>query len=259
MNHNFRKKMGKHVGLCRNNSLLVEQESEKNMAHGGHAESPTDNNFETVDSVCNNDDQNHSDSDDISFSVEADVDEDVVLSKQSFSASQLTYASLPLPIYGVLATDNYVQMEIEMHHNHDQRLGGYRSACWRSRYRHDLFGPDNMFSVDDAKFMLYVTSLTRQNTGSTNDTLFKLLGAIEKRHDLSYMRDTVVIPTDSQTANKYVLKGKYSIMENLPRPKAHTIAGHACFRVADVLSLHMAFGRSVEFTVIPASDAIDEN
>ena len=116
-----------------------------------------------------------------------------------------------------------------------------------------------MFTIDDAKFMLYVTSLTWQHTESTNDTLFKLLRAIEKWHNLCYMRDTVVIPTDSKTANKYALKGKYAIMDNLHRPKTYEIAGHACFQVADVLSLHMALGRSMEFTVMPASEAVDEN
>ena len=48
-------------------------------------------------------------------------------------------------------------------------------------------------------------------------------------------------------------------MENFPRPKTYEIAGHACFRVANVLSLHMALSQSIEFTVVPASEAIDEN
>ena len=68
----------------------------------------------------------------------------------------------------------------------------------------------------------------------------------------------MVIPTDGRIANKYMLKGNYAIMENLPRPKTYEIEGHACFRVADVSSLHMALSRSMEFTVVPAKEAIDE-
>ena len=125
-----------------------------------------------------------------------------------------------------------------MYYKHNKCLGGYRSACWRPRYQPDLFQLDNMFTIDDAKGMLYVTSLTRQYTKSTNNILFRLLGAIENQYNICYMRDTVLISTDSKTAKKYALKGNYAIMNNLPRPKAHMITGHVCFQVADVLSLH---------------------
>ena len=77
------------------------------------------------------------------------------LSNQSFSTSQLTYDSLPLPTYGVLATDNYVKMEIEMYHNHNQCLSSYCSACRQSQYRHDLIGLDSMFTIENANFVLY--------------------------------------------------------------------------------------------------------
>ena len=194
MHGNFRKKMGKHVSVCRNNSRLIDQEASEILANASPNHLPTDNIFDGDDNIFAQDESTNYD--DNSFSVEAEVNEDLALSNQSFRSSQLTYDSLPLPNYEIQATNNYIQMEIEMYHNHNQCLGGYRSACWRSRYRLDLFGPTNMFSMDDAKFMLYVTSLTRQNTHSTNDTLFKLLGAIEKRYHLSYMNDTVVIPTD---------------------------------------------------------------
>ena len=42
-----------------------------------------------------------------------------------------------------------------------------------------------MVPMDDAKFMVYVTSLTQQNTESTNNTLFKLFGGIEKVLELA--------------------------------------------------------------------------
>ena len=59
------------------------------------------------------------------------------------------------------------------------------------------------------------------------------------------------MPTSRSEANKYVLQGEYAIMDLLPKPKLHIIAEHACFRLDEVLSLHMALGRSMEFTVIP--------
>ena len=257
MQSNVRRKMGRHIGTCKKNLQLIDQESVEILANTPNDEPDFNNCVDTTNDVFDHVDPTVDDG--VSFSVEANMNDKGDIIHQSVTTSQLTYDSLPLPTYGVLATDNYVKMELEMYHNHNECLGGYRSVCWRSRYRHDLFGLDNMFAIDDSKFMLYVTSLMRHNTETTNNTLYKLLGAIEKRHNLCYMRDTVVIPTDSRTANKYVLKGKYAIMDNLPRPKTYLIAGHACFRVADVLSLHMALGRSMEFTVIPASEAIDEN
>jgi hypothetical protein len=156
-----------------------------------------------------------------------------------------------IPKFAIPATDQYVRMEIDMYHQHEELLGGFRSACWRSRYRNNLFGLDNIVDMNDAKFMFYVTSLNREHTDSMNDTLYKLLTAIELRHDISYMQDGVSVPTCKSDANRYVLKGEYAIMDLLPRPQMHVIAEHACFRLDEVLRLHLAMGRSIEFTVIP--------
>ena len=62
---------------------------------------------------------NRSVNNDVSFNVEANVDEDLNLTNQSFSTSQLTYDALPLSTYDMLSTNNYVKMEIELYHNHD--------------------------------------------------------------------------------------------------------------------------------------------
>ena len=109
-------------------------------------ESHSDNIFDTADNVFDKVDTTGVDG--ISFSVEASLNDDMDLCNQSLVTCQLTYDSLPLPTYGVLATENYVKMELEMYHNHNECLGGYHSACWRSRYQLDLFGLDNMFTID---------------------------------------------------------------------------------------------------------------
>ena len=92
----------------------------------------------------------------------------------------IPYFCISVPKFVIPATDQYVRMEIDMYHKHNELLGGFRSACWRSRNRNNLLGPDNIVDLTDAKFMFYVTSLNRQHTESMNDTLYKLLMAIEK-------------------------------------------------------------------------------
>ena len=39
--------------------------------------------------------------------------------------------------------------------------------------------------------------------------------------------------------------------KNLPHPKVHFLDGHACFNISDVISLHLAQGRGVQFTETP--------
>ena len=65
------------------------------------------------------------------------------------------------------------------------------------------------------------------------------------------MQERISVPTTQSDTDKFVLRGQYVIMDLLPRPKVYQIAGHACFQITDVLSLHMATARSFEFTVIP--------
>ena len=108
-----------------------------------------------------------------------------------------------------------------------------------------------MVDIDDAKFMLYVTSLNCKNTESMNDTLYKVLSVLEIRHCMSFMQPGVTVPTSQADANRYVLKGEFAIMDLLPKPKLHIIAEHACFCLDDVISLHLALGQSIKFTVIP--------
>lgn len=86
------------------------------------------------------------------------------------------------------------------------------------------------------------------------DMVYKLLLAIEKRHNISYMQEGETVPILKLDANIFVLKGEFAIMDLLLQPKLHIISGHACFRIDDIVSLHMALGRSIEFTVIPYSE-----
>ena len=91
------------------------------------------------------------------------------LTNESLRGSFLTYDSLSLPTYEVNATDMYVKIESEMHHNCGEAHGGFRSACWRSRNRHGLYRRDSIVSMENAKFMFYVTSLNLHHTESMND------------------------------------------------------------------------------------------
>ena len=147
--------------------------------------------------------------DDDSFLPEIDHDEALALTNESLLGSHVTYDGLSLSKYGVAATDQYIKMQIKMYHNYGEPFGGFRSACWRSRYRNNLFGRVNIVNMDDAKFMFYVTKLNLEHTESMNDALYQLLGAIEKRWNFDYMDDGVYVPTSSDNADKYVLRGQY--------------------------------------------------
>ena len=159
-----------------------------------------------------------------SYSVENDDENAINAVKDLLIPSQFLVDSSTSLNFDEHSSQCYVQMEIDMYHQHNQLFGGFRSACWRSRYRKNLLCVENMVDVDDAKFMLYVTSLNRQNTGSMNDTLYKFLSALELRHGTSFMQPGVTVPTCNTDANRYILKGEFAIMDLLPKPKMHIIA-----------------------------------
>ena len=91
--------------------LSIDQEAEEILTNTPPGESHSDNIFDTADNVFDNVDTTGVDG--VTSSVEASLNDDVDLSNQSFATSQLMYNSLPLPIYGFSATDNYVKMELE--------------------------------------------------------------------------------------------------------------------------------------------------
>ena len=99
--------------------------------------------------------------------------------------------------------------------------------------------------------MFYVTKLNLEHTKLMNDHLYRLLGAISNHWNIDYMDHGVYIPTSPESADRYVLRGQYAIMDLLPRPKLYEIAGHVCFKIKDIIALHMALGHSIEFTVVP--------
>ena len=186
-----------------------------------------------------------------SFDLEIDANEASDIIMESLSPSQVTFDGNELPNFGVPETDRYFRMEMEMFHGHGEVMGGYRSACWRSRYRNDCFGLENMVGMDDAKFMFCVTSLVRGNTSKQNNLMYRMLKEIERRHGIDYVQENITIPKSGKEADRHCLKGKYAIVDLMPRPKLHVIAGHPCYRIADVISMHMALQRSIEFTEIP--------
>ena len=158
-------------------------------------------NEETNDSTDNVVLENSEWNNDDSFLLDIDHDEAMALTNKSLFGSQVTYDGLLLPSFGVTETDQYINMQLEMYHNYGEPFGGFRSVWWRSRYRSDLFGRDNIVSIEDAKFMFYVTKLNLEHTESMNDNLYRLLGAISNRWNINYMDHGVYVPTSSDAAD----------------------------------------------------------
>ena len=116
-------------------------------------------NEETNDSIDNLVLENSEWNDDDSFLLDIDHNKAMALTNESLLGSQVTYDGLVLPSFGVTETDQYIKIQLQMYHKYGEPFGGFRSVCWRSRYRSNLFERDNIVSIDDAKFMFYVTKL----------------------------------------------------------------------------------------------------
>ena len=104
-----------------------------------------------------------------------DANEAASVIKDSLMGFSLMLDAMSLPNYGVVSTDRYMNMKVNMLQDHGEVIGGFRSACWRSRYRTDCYGLDDMVNMEDAKFMFYVTSLFRNNSGAENSLMYRLL------------------------------------------------------------------------------------
>ena len=143
---------------------------------------------ETNDNVVFGSDTEWNDNDD-NFSVQIDHNHNELLAvtNESLLSSRVIHGRLLLAKYAVVATDQYIKMEIDTHHNYGEPLGGFRSACWRSRYPTNLFGRYHISDIDDAKFIFDVTKLNLVHIESMNDTLYRLLGAIKKRWNFDYL------------------------------------------------------------------------
>ena len=138
-------------------------------------------NEETNNSIDNVILENAEWNDDDSFLVDIDHDEAMALTNESLLGSYVTYNGLLLPGFSVTPTDQYIKMHLEMYQNYGEPFDGFRSVCWRSRCRNNLFGRENIVNIEDAKFMFYVTKLNLAHTESMNDIFYRLLGAISKR------------------------------------------------------------------------------
>ena len=169
------------------------------------------------------------------FEHVVDANEAMSVINDSLMGSQLMLDAMSLPNYGVISTDRYMRMEVKMFQDHGEVMGGYRSACWRSRYRTDCYGLDNMVNMDDAKFMFYVTSLFRNNSGAENSLMYRLLREIEQRHRINYVQPEITIPMTDREADRACLNGEFAIVDLMPKPKLHFIAGHPCYRINDVV------------------------
>ena len=206
-----RRKCYNHVKACQRNMGQIIKESVEIQQN-----EETNNDSVAVDDfVLENSEWN----DYNSFLVDIDDNEAMALTNESLRESQITYDGVLLPSFGVTETDQYIKMQVEMYHNYGEPFGGFRSVCWRSRYRSKLFQRDNIVSMEDAKFMFYVTKLNLEHTESMNDNFYRLLGAISQRWDINYMGHGVYVPTSAESADRYVLHGEYAIMDLLPRPK----------------------------------------
>ena len=68
---------------------------------------------------------------------------------------------------------------------------------------------------------------------------------------ISFLDTDIFVPRNQKQANSVFLRGSKSVYENLPHPKVHFEGGHVCFKNNDVIALHLAQGRGVQFTETP--------
>ena len=244
-----RTRLAKHKKECASNRAAKALMNEDVTV----AENALESCFETRDESGENSDAMMKEA--VDFEPIVDSSEAVGETNVSVTAGpSLTPDAMLLPSYGVVSTDRYMNMEVNMLRDHGEAMGGFRSVCWRSRHRTDCYGLDDMVNMEDAKFMFYVTSLFRSNSGAENRLMYRLLKGIEKRHQIDFVQPEVTIPMTDRDADRVCLRGEFAIVDLMPKPKLHYIAGHPCYRIDDVISIHMALQRSVEFTETPSPE-----
>jgi len=157
--------------------------------------------------------------------------------------------------FGNDVSNTFFEQDFKMFHEHGQLNGGLRGACWRSRYRLDLYGPSNVASMTDTTLMFNITNLLVKSPASSNNLLFEIIDDLMDRMegDFDSNNPEIRIPRNHNDAVRSCLGGQYGIFNNLPCPSVHHIGGHACMKIGDIISQHMAIGRGFLFTVSPST------
>ena len=205
-------------------------------------------------------DENNNESDEgTSTFLDIDYHDAIDILDESFNPIQSNFEDHKCPDFGNNKSNIYFEQDLKMYHNEGALFGGIRGVCWRSRYQLDLYDVEHIADIDDAEFMFNITELLMKNPASSNKLLYKVLSEMTERmaEDFDSANPHVRIPRNDNDARKTCLEGQYGIFNNLPCPNIHTVGGHACMKIEDVIAQHMAQGRGFEFTESPPNDASD--
>ena len=148
-------------------------------------------------------------------------------------------------------SQTYYDQEKKLGDQSKIKFGGIRGICWRAKENLDLYEERNISTIKDARFMLGVTKMMLEGTSTANRIMCKSVKFIVDLFGGDHMQHDIVLPTDYNTAYRTFLKGKYSIIDNIPCPPIYTKNGHAYTPIRDVLMEHLAQGRDVDFTIDP--------
>ena len=99
--------------------------------------------------------------------------------------------------------------------------------------------------------MFDMTNLLNSQSENMNKHLFRVFRYMMNKKQISFLDTDICVPINQKQANRAFLRGRKSVYENLPHPKVHYEGGHACFKISDVIALHLAQGRGVQFTETP--------
>ena len=63
------------------------------------------------------------------------------------------------------------------------------------------------------------------------------------------------IPIDAKEAKKICTRGKNSIIESIPHPKAHIVDGRVCVRIRNILKQTLALGVKIVWVYQPGDSS----
>ena len=149
-----------------------------------------------------------------------------------------------LPSFGNEISNTYFEQDFKMFHEHGELNGGLQGACWRSRYRLNLYSPTHLASMGDTMLMFNITNLLSKNPASSNNLLYEIIDDLLGRMlgDFDSNNPQIRILRNHNDAVRSCLEGTYGIFNNLHCPLVHHVGGHACMKIGDVISQHMASG-----------------
>ena len=169
--------------------------------------------------------------------------------------SKLEMERIILPDYGNTISNTYFQQDYDVEKNYGELFGGIRGITWRSRQRVECFTCKDTVSLDDTEFMFDMTKMLSLNTEKNNLLQYKVMNGIAERTPGNFdsANPHLTIPKNTAEGNRCCLYSKFGIFNNLPCPTIHTVKGHACMKLRDVIAHHLSLGRKIEFTDCPGA------